>query len=107
MIRNTIGYQNQFGGRRKQHPLSLSLLEHITGMSRKHVVQATKLAIDRNYIQCLESLGQTTVYSLKWLVRNEKSNVGSKRKPLGIDEFKKETSNGSITSEDQFKKATL
>lgn len=116
IIRYTVGYENQFGGRRLKHALSYSDLESITGLSRKHVWKAVKHAIAMNYIEAETQERSTTVYALKWLSKEEKQRISSKRKlattpsqsvQKGNQEaFKKETTISSKTSTNGFKKET-
>ena len=81
VIRQTIGYENQFGGRRMEQALSYAQLVTFTGMSRKHVRQAVKVAIEKNYIEASRMNRGTTVYSIKWQEQAKNQSIGTKRPP--------------------------
>ncbi len=115
IIRNTVGYENQFGGRRIEHRLSYTDLCRITNLSRKHVRSAVKRATVMNYIEADPAQGgAATTYRIKWLSNDKKSAISSKRNPgqntigsvqKGTQEaFKKEPFIGSKKSQDEFKK---
>ena len=58
VIRQTVGYQNQFGGRRSSHPLSYSNLQRLTKLSdRSTLSQALQTAQETGYIVCVERGG--------------------------------------------------
>lgn len=51
VLRHTVGYQNQFGGRREHAELSVSTIQRHTDIkSRRIVVDALAVAIERGYI---------------------------------------------------------
>ena len=114
VIRQTIGYENQFGGRRTEQALSYAQLVLMTGMSRKHVRQAVKVAIEKNYIRATRLDRGATVYSIKWQDQGLNGPISSKWNPVvetevsvhkgTPDGFKKEPANSSKKSQDAFRK---
>ncbi len=78
ILRHTIGYENQFGGRRMSHPLSCTSLQNYTGLSdRKTVVSAIRHAVDAGYIERIQegqfhpnkNVQTAAVYGVKWLAK--------------------------------------
>lgn len=92
VLRHTVGYQNHFGGRRQQAPLSHSYIQQFTGIRGRHHVQAAiRSALDSNYIRLVQagtfdpragSKGLAAQYAVKWAEfgGNENQNT-SKRLP--------------------------
>jgi len=92
VLRHTVGYQVQFGGRRQQAPLSHSFIQQYTHIRGRHHVQAAiRRALDANYIRLVKagtfsptaaSRGEAAHYAVKWI---ETGSVGgeiaSKRLP--------------------------
>jgi len=113
VIRHTIGYQNQFGGRRQEAPLSYRQIANFTHLSNgKTLAQAIQIAKGRGFIEVREAgkfshereLQQATRYGIRWQQQAEKSNNGSII-PSETDRFKNPTRNGSKSpAEDRFKK---
>lgn len=55
VLRHTVGYQNQFGGRRSQAPLSYSYIQQYAAiLDRGTVSQAIRQALATGYIRCVE-----------------------------------------------------
>ncbi len=115
VIRHTVGYQTQFGGRRSTAPLSYSYLQKVTGIkSRTTLSNAIKTAIQNNYIVCC-SAGTfsphsdeqaTATYGVFWQAEAKRKKIGSKIVPA-CQRFKNRTSIGSKTGpEDRFKNRT-
>lgn len=103
VIRQTVGYQNQFGGRRTSHPLSFTAIQRLSKISdRKTVTEAIRLAQQNGFIECVEqgcfshkkSQRRPAVYRVRWLQNSEKSDIGSKSPPAS-DRFKNPTRIGS------------
>ena len=58
VLRHTVGYQNQFGGRRQVAPLSYSYILKYTNLSdRTTLSQAIQHAIATGYIRCVQKGG--------------------------------------------------
>lgn len=122
VIRHTIGYSNQFGGRRSNAPLSYTKLQQYTGFSRTALAQAIRRAVENKYIvivergsfDCHSDQRKATTYRLNWLAPTEKRANGSKSEPANetvqkVDQqaFKSFTSDGSKSEPaKQFKKFT-
>lgn len=89
VLRQTVGYATQFGGRRKQIALSYSRLQVLTGLSRKTLSKAINTAITKGYIIMNEKgvfssdiqEQSATVYSVRWQEREEQVAISSKRLP--------------------------
>lgn len=100
VLRHTVGYQNQFGGRRSQAPLSYSYIQRYANIgSRRSLAAALRHATQTGYIRCLQpgrfdpSGGDRSAatYSIRWLAEAASSSSGPKRIPA--PPFKKDTSN--------------
>jgi len=100
VLRHTVGYQNQFGGRRPQAPLSYSYIQSYANIgSRRSLADALHHATQTGYIRCLQpgrfdpSGGERSAatYSIRWLAEAASSSSGPKRIPA--PQFKKDTSN--------------
>ncbi|MFY9255608.1 MAG: hypothetical protein WAO83_19295 [Fuerstiella sp.] len=114
VIRHTIGYHNQFGGRRSSAPLSYRRIQEYSKLrDRSTLAQAIRHAQQAGYIECLETgkfspesdQQRTATYAVRWLQTAKSSTNGSKTRPE--DRFKNPTSNGSRTRpEDRFKNQT-
>ncbi|MEZ6129012.1 MAG: hypothetical protein R3C59_10035 [Planctomycetaceae bacterium] len=115
VIRHTVGYQNQFGGRRSSSPLSYSQIQRYSNISdRSTLAHAIRHACDTGYIECVQSGcfspnsadRQPAAYALRWLTKATNSDNGSKTRPAS-DRFKKPTSSGSeIRPENRYKNQT-
>jgi hypothetical protein len=114
VLRHTVGYQNQFGGRRTEAPLSYDYLQafsHIVG--RSALSGAITRAISHGYVTCVDrgvfdarpQCRRPATYAVRWLSHADVQMIGSKSVP--VDRFKKWTSispkNGPV---DRFKKGT-
>lgn len=104
VLRHTVGYRNQFGGRRESASLSYSFISEATQMSDgKAVRDAIKRAIDAGYIQRLKqgTFGPSTAhrqaahYAVRWLAEAENITTGSKIPAADSDRFKNPSSTGS------------
>jgi hypothetical protein len=104
VLRHTVGYQNQFGGRRTDAALSYSYIQDYAGVRhRPTLAEAIKDAIDRRYIcRVVEGrfdpeggeCSQSARYSLNWLAKAANPATGSKTEP-GVEQFKNRTESGS------------
>ncbi|MEZ6146912.1 MAG: hypothetical protein R3B91_16140 [Planctomycetaceae bacterium] len=55
VLRHTVGYQNQFGGRRSQAPLSYRFIQELANIpDPKTVREAASSAVASRYIVCVE-----------------------------------------------------
>lgn len=92
VLRHTVGYQNQFGGRRGSAPLSYSYLQRYTGIGgRRHLADALFTALGKGYVQCVRegAFGidadgdpQAAHYAVRWAANAERNaSVGSEREP--------------------------
>lgn len=87
VLRHTIGYQNQFGGRRSQAPLSYRFIQAYASIpDPKSVSQAISSAIASNYIVCVDEgrfhadpdKRKPAAYAIHWLRDHQTSESGSK-----------------------------
>lgn len=119
VLRHTVGYQNQFGGRRTSAPLSYSFIARYAQLSQGRVLNAAvQTALERGYMICVKSgiFGTKSAereaarYSVRWLGDGQSDGIGSKKPSMETStevRFKKATDIGSKTpSVDRFKKAT-
>ncbi|MCA9129262.1 MAG: hypothetical protein KDB22_19385 [Planctomycetales bacterium] len=114
VIRHTVGYQNQFGGRRSESSLSYSQLQrHTLIVDRSTLGSAIRQAQVNGYIHCIES-GQfspdptqqrAATYALRWLGTAIQTQDGSKIRPGAVQ--KSDQGSGSKTRPDtRFKNQT-
>ena len=119
VLRHTVGYQNQFGGRRSSAPLSYSYLQRYIKISdRSTLAGAVHQARDAGYIRCVENgcfgtkreLRRAATYAVKWLAEAIPAQTSSKSRPVPIqeaDQFKNQTDTGSKSRPlDRFKNQT-
>ncbi len=115
VIRQTVGYQNQFGGRRTSHPLSYSSLQRLANLGDRSTLSlALQVAQERGFIECVETgefspdqtKQRTASYGVRWLATANSSANGSKNRPE-VEQFKNQTSISSKSRpEDRFKNQT-
>jgi hypothetical protein len=77
ILRHTVGYQNQFGGRRSEAPLSFSYIQQYANMGdRTALSNALKDSIKKGYIHCASKgyfdpnagrHSRSASYAVKWL----------------------------------------
>lgn len=116
VLRHTVGYQNQFGGRRSQAPLSYSYIQRYANLrGRANLSSAVRHATDVGYIRCVEkgcvapssTKRKPATYAVKWLEEAQSGPIGSKKKPVDSERFRNGTSNGSERKPaERFKKGT-
>lgn len=119
VLRHTIGYQTQFGGRRSTAPLAHRFIAAHAQLSEGRVVaQAIEAAIAAGYIQCVQpgiftadrAARQPAQYTVRWLDHQLSDDNGSKKPTetlLPDDRFKKTSQNGSKKpANGRFKKAS-
>ena len=116
VLRHTVGYQNQFGGRRQVAPLSYSYILKYTNLSdRTTLSQAIQHAIATGYIRCLQKGGidsqngkrRPSTYAVRWHEQANHQGDGSKTRPVHQQRYKNQTDNGSeIRPVAQFKNQT-
>ena len=116
VLRHTVGYQNQFGGRRSEAALSYSFIQQFINLrGRKNLSRALRHATSVGYIRCVEpgcvspssAKRKPATYAVKWLEQAISSDNGSKKEPAELERFKKGTSNGSERKPaGRFKKGT-
>lgn len=119
VLRHTVGYQNQFGGRRSSAPLSYGFLQSTMNIrDRSTLSDSLRHALDAGYIRCVEAgaFGATgqqqraAAYAVRWLAEAVEEGSGSKTRPEMVqkpDQFKNPTDTGSETQPaDQFKNPT-
>ncbi|QDU42859.1 hypothetical protein Mal52_13280 [Symmachiella dynata] len=91
VLRHTVGYQNHFGGRRPEAPLSYRFIQRFANIpDPKTLSAAISSAIASQYIVCIDegvfhqdqNLRRPATYAVKWLSDAPKSTSGSK-KPAG------------------------
>jgi hypothetical protein len=97
VLRHTVGYQNQFGGRRSQAPLSFSYLQKFADIaSRPALNRALQHALETGYILRVHegvvdprsALRKPAVYAVKWQTQATEIRSSSKRQPVQSDQFK-------------------
>ncbi|MFT5091917.1 MAG: hypothetical protein ACI93T_000736, partial [Porticoccaceae bacterium] len=116
VLRHTVGYQNQFGGRRSLAPLAYSYMQRWANIrDRSSLSEAIKLAIADGYIRRVSqgvvnaksALRQPATYAVNWRTEARTETIGSKTRPAGSNRFKNQTSIGSKTRPaDRFKNQT-
>ncbi|QDT91504.1 MULTISPECIES: hypothetical protein [Gimesia] len=106
VLRHTVGYQNQFGGRRQVAPLSYSYIQKYAGLSDRSTLSAAiQHAIETGYIHCVEkgsvnpssNQRRPSTYAIRWHQQAHSEVHGTKSRPAGAGQFKNQTSNGSET----------
>ena len=104
VLRHTVGYQNQFGGRRQVAPLSYSYILEYTNLSdRTTLSQAIQHAIATGYIRCVQKGGidsqtskrRPSMYAVRWHEQANSKGNGSKTRPINQQRYKNQTDNGS------------
>ena len=87
VLRHTVGYQNQFGGRRSQAPLSYRFIQSFANIpDPKSLSMAIASAITSKYIVCVEdgyfhpdpATRKPSTYAIKWLGDDNKMEGGPK-----------------------------
>lgn len=106
VLRHTVGYQNQFGGRRQIAPLSYSYIQKYAHLSDRSTLSASiQHAIETGYIRCVEkgsvnpssNQRRPSTYALRWHAQADSEVSGTKSRPAEAGRFKNQTSNGSET----------
>jgi len=116
VLRHTVGYQNQFGGRRSRAPLSYSFIQKYANVrNRTTLNRALQHAIGAGYIVRTSegtfdpdaSNRRAAEYAVKWQQKADFPTVGSKSVPVRSDRSEKRTSIGTKTGPaGRFKKGT-
>jgi hypothetical protein len=87
VLRHTVGYQNQFGGRRSQAPLSYTYLQSYANITDpKTLCAAISAAIESRYLIRVDegrfdfdpAKRKPTTYGINWLQEGKKSDSRSK-----------------------------
>ena len=108
VLRHTVGYQNQFGGRRTTSRLSYTQLQNFTSLSdRSTLAAAIRHATSTGYIQMIEAGSfshdrrrqSPATYGVRWLKQGTTQTRSSKTRPeqSAEERFKNQTSVGSKT----------
>jgi len=106
VLRHTVGYQNQFGGRRSQAALSYSYIQRYANLKhRPTLAAALRHAVAAGYIHRVTpgtfdpdgANRQPATYAVRWLEQAPSEPIGPKSEPALQDGFKIRTSNGSKT----------
>ncbi|QDV48463.1 hypothetical protein [Gimesia fumaroli] len=106
VLRHTVGYQNQFGGRRQIAPLSYSYIQKYVNLSDRSTLSAAiQHAIETGYIHCVQKGGidpshttrRPSTYAIRWHEQAHREVSGSKTRPAIRQRYKIQTSNGSET----------
>jgi hypothetical protein len=97
VLRHTVGYQNQFGGRRSEAPLSYSYLQkYIRVCHRPTLAAAVRNAVRKGYIRRISNgrfdphggkASRPAHYAVHWPTDTTSSRCSSKTEP-GADQFK-------------------
>ena len=103
ILRHTVGYQNQFGGRRSEAPLSYGYIQKFANMKDRTTLSETlKEAVNKGYIQCAAEgrfdpqAGRNSCaakYAVKWLDQAENRPNTVKTRPEDTEDGKKPTGN--------------
>jgi hypothetical protein len=105
VLRHTVGYQNQFGGRRSEAPLSYRYMQEFARIGdRRTLAEALRAAIDSGYIRCTNpgrfnsdpGKRRPARYAIRWLAQDETPATSSITLPAG-NQSKNPTSSGSRT----------
>lgn len=115
VIRHTVGYQNQFGGRRKIAPLSHDVIARYANLSLgKTLSQAITSAQQSGYIARVKdgcfspdkAEQQSATYTVRWQHEAKCERIGSKT-PVASGQSNNPTSVGlEFPAADQFKKTS-
>lgn len=115
VLRQTIGYQNQFGGRRTSSPISYSSIQRLSNIrDRKTLSQALRHAEQAGFIECTDrghfspdkKIRRPSIYRLHWLQPATTDEMSSKSPPEK-NRSKMPTSDGSESPPThRFKKPT-
>ena len=115
IVRHTIGYQNQFGGRRQETPLSLTDIQKYTHISKRTaVVEAIKHAQKVGYISRVQAgtfspdttQQSKSVYAIRWLGQADHKVITPKKGPEGNDSKKVTSITPKRGSADHSRKGT-
>lgn len=103
VLRHTVGYQNQFGGRRQQAALSYSYMQRYTNLaSRSKLSSAIDDALQAGFIARVDeglfdpdpARQHAAVYAIRWQNQVTSQTIGSEKEPA-TERSKTGTSNGS------------
>ncbi|QDT45683.1 hypothetical protein Pan241w_58100 [Gimesia alba] len=106
VLRHTVGYQNQFGGRRQIAPLSYSYIQKYVNLSDRSTLSAAiQYAIETGYIHCVQKGGidpslnkrRASTYAIRWHEQANREKNSSKTRPATRQRYKIQTSNSSET----------
>jgi hypothetical protein len=106
VLRHTVGYQNQFGGRRQFAPLSYSYILNYSNMSDRTTLSAAiQHSIETGYITCTQkgtinpsnNQRRASTYSIRWQEQANAGGGGSKSRPAKKKRSKNQTSHSSGT----------
>lgn len=116
VLRHTVGYQNQFGGRLDCAALSYSHIQRYANLKDRATLSgAIQHAIEVGYVKRIKEgcfsphvqARRAATYAVKWLHEAKNSAVSSKPQPISQGQFKNPTNNGSEAQpSDQFKSPT-
>jgi hypothetical protein len=91
VLRHTVGYQNQFGGRRSDAPLSFSYIQQFANVRDRTTLSETlKRAMQQGYIRCVSEgyfdpdggrQSPAARYALKWLDKAKNSGKTAETRP--------------------------
>ncbi len=103
VLRHTVGYQNQFGGRRSDAPLSYSYMQRFANIGdRTTLSQTLKDATQKGYVCCVSKghfdpnagrQSRSAQYAVKWLDGAERLDGTAKTRPGESEHGKKPTGN--------------
>ncbi|MBT6154957.1 MAG: hypothetical protein HOH82_09765 [Planctomycetaceae bacterium] len=101
VLRHTVGYQNQFGGRRSDAPLSFSYIQRFANISDRTTLSETlKRAIKQGFIRRVSDgnfdprgggQSRPAHYAVKWLKEAENSAKTAKLRPGELQDGKNPT----------------
>ena len=107
ILRHTVGYQNQFGGRRSDAPLAYSYIQRFANIGDRTTLSETlKRAAERGYICCVAkgnfdpNAGRHSCaarYAVKWLEKATGNAVTAKTRPSTSIRGKNPTGNMAET----------
>jgi len=106
VLRHTVGYQNQFGGRRQIAPLSYSYIQKYVNLSDRSTLSAAiQHSIETGYVSCVQkgyidpssNKRRPSTYAVRWHDQANTEADSSKTRPATRQRYKVQTSNGSET----------
>lgn len=116
VLRHTVGYQNQFGGRRSEAPLSYSYIQRYSNLlHRPTLAEALRQAIKQGYVLPVSQghfdpdagrKSRAAKYAVKWLTEATSKARSSKTEPTPKQSKNRTGSGSKYEPAEQFKNRT-